>query len=53
MYADPLFISPDTFRLQENSPAIDKGVHIKGFEFDLLGIKLHPQVNPDIGAYEF
>lgn len=53
MYADPLFISPDTFRLQENSPAIGKGVSIKGFEFDLLGIKLYPQVNPDIGAYEF
>jgi hypothetical protein len=27
MYADPLFISPDTFRLQENSPAIGKGVY--------------------------
>ena len=45
LYADPLFVNPGIgdFRLQPNSPAIDRGVNI--------GMPYNGSV-PDLGAYE-
>ena len=52
--ANPLFINPSLsdFRLQSNSPAINRGIAIQGLFVDIAGNKrgLDPY---DIGAYEF
>lgn len=52
--ADPLFVNVGAydFRLQSNSPAIDKGTYL-GIEIDKGG-NLVPQGGaPDLGAYEY
>jgi hypothetical protein len=52
---DPKMVNPLglDFRLQPGSPAIDGGVPLTGFDYDILGI-LRPQGAAwDIGAYEY
>ncbi len=52
---DPLFVDTagNDFRLQENSPAIDMGMALIGFNTDIIGTT-RPQGNGwDIGAYEY
>jgi hypothetical protein len=50
---DPIFVSEEDFRLQENSPAIDVGTDLPGFNDDYDG-NLRPQGQGwDIGAHEY
>ncbi len=52
---DPLFLDPAQggFELRENSPAIDAGISLTGFAYDIQGTS-RPQGRAwDIGAYEF
>ena len=48
---NPLFVSSDNFHLQPGSPAIGKGLKIKGITKDLEGRLLNDP--PSIGCYEY
>ncbi|MGZ3746480.1 MAG: choice-of-anchor Q domain-containing protein [Pseudobdellovibrionaceae bacterium] len=41
------------YRLQSNSPAIDKGTPIAGLTYDLIGVPRPTGAGYDIGAYEY
>ncbi len=52
---DPRFVNAGmyNFMLQSNSPAIDRGITLSGFNYDLLGRARPAGAAWDIGAYEF
>jgi len=52
---DPKMLNPSgfDFRLQPSSPAIDSGVPLAGFDYDIMGISRPQGASWDIGAYEF
>lgn len=52
---DPKFVNTDLgdFRLQVNSPAIDKGVALAGIDKDFAGNAIPQGSAPDIGAFEY
>jgi hypothetical protein len=52
---DPKFVNPaqDNFKLQEGSPAIDKGITLNEVPDDIEGNKRPAGGGYDIGAYEF
>lgn len=51
---DPLFLDVKSgdFRLQQNSPAIDAGMALTGFAWDILGTRRPQGAGWDIGPYE-
>jgi hypothetical protein len=52
---DPLFVDPGSgdYRLQDGSPAIDKGMTLETFAVDHRGVVRPQEDGWDIGAYEY
>ena len=52
---NPQFFDPDSgdFYLREDSPAIDAGIPVSGFDYDIINVHRPQKDNWDIGAFEF